>query len=232
MVQNNGYQVRGLPGYIISLAQERFARTFDLDLREVKRLAKRRPTGKSAVGAEATASVSGTYYILVSLLPDDLRRRFLKQEDVRMERAFTMVVLSLIYVRARAHPPNPPAAPRGAPDAEGCPPVRRGPQAANEPVPEDVLFSQLAELGMFPTSTQAKPEDVHPTLGFSPRGMLTKLCQQRYISREKHDANAAGAGAPPAQQGQLFAYDLAEGYESEIGEDALRNFVAGMMRDA
>ena len=128
----------------------------------------------------------------------------------------------------RTRPPRPGA----HPTLKVAPPVRRGPQAANEPVPEDVLFSQLAELGMVPTSTQAKPEDVHPTLGFSPRGMLTKLCQQRYISREKHDANAAGAGAPPAQQGQLFAYDLAEGYESEIGEDALRNFVAGMMRDA
>ena len=114
-MQNNGYQVRGLPGSVISLAQERFATTFDLDLREVKRLAKRRPTGKSAVGAEATASVSGTYYILVSLLPDDLRRRFLKQEDVRMERAFTMVVLSLIYVR-----PPPGASPEPARRAPRC----------------------------------------------------------------------------------------------------------------
>ena len=96
VVQNNGYQVRGLPGAIISLAQERFARTFDLDLREVKRLAKKRQTGKSL---EPTTSISGTYYILVSLLSDDMRRRFMKREDVRMERAFTMVVLSLIYVR-------------------------------------------------------------------------------------------------------------------------------------
>ena len=99
-------------------------------------------------------------------------------------------------------------------------------------MPEDVLFNQLTDLGMFPTSTQAKPEDIHPTLGFSPRFMLTKLCQQRYISKEKHDVNGGGGGGGVQQHGQqLFAYDLAEGYENEIGEDVVRNFVAGMMRD-
>lgn len=218
ILKGKGYSVRGLPALVTALAQERLARTFGLHLKEVKRLAKRKTKAtRSAPAGDASqvASVTGTYFVLESLLPEDMRRRHLTNESVRNERAFIMVVLSLLY-------------------------------AANEPVAEDVLFNQLSELGAFPspsTSTDrvaatpaagtggnASDDAVHPTLGFSIRAMLTKMCQLRYISRNK-SSTTTGAGDRQQQQ-QLTMYEIAEGVEHGITEKEIQRFIATCIQAA
>ena len=105
-------------------------------------------------------------------------------------------------------------------------------QAANEPVPEDVLFSQLTDLGIFPSTPQPVTiNDIHPSFGCSIRSMLDLMLRQRYITKEKGRREQANANADAVANGQaqLFLYNLAEGADNDIGEVKIRDFLANVM---
>ena len=116
---------------------------------------------------------------------------------------------------------------------------------------EDILFSQLREVGIFPSflnggsacsnNKNAKKivsdngngipstiNDIHPSFGFSIRSLLDTMCKRRYISREKANNNNATNGNNNSN-GPIYVYELAEGADSDIGEDKIRDFIAGVM---
>ena len=90
LVQDKGYQLRGLSNAIIALTQERLVKTFGMELREVKRMTKKK-------GSNISVS-TGSYYVVISLLPIEMRKRYLTQPSLFSEKALMMIILCLLYV--------------------------------------------------------------------------------------------------------------------------------------
>eukprot|EP00245_Coleochaete_scutata_P007531 TRINITY_DN22975_c0_g1_i1.p1 TRINITY_DN22975_c0_g1~~TRINITY_DN22975_c0_g1_i1.p1 ORF type:complete len:284 (-),score=70.96 TRINITY_DN22975_c0_g1_i1:424-1275(-) len=87
---------RGLPAYIIQVAQAKFPQIFGLELKELDRKNMKAAAGARGQNQGQESSSSVKYYVLRSLLPVEKRQAFVDTPEVAVHSGLTAIVLSLI----------------------------------------------------------------------------------------------------------------------------------------
>lgn len=176
---------RQLGGHVIALAQRRFLSMLGMEMQAVDKVKRSEADVKKMV-AQAGAdkgSAADRAYVLRSALPAHLRCAYVDRAEEAPARGLAMTVLSLVAI------------------------------AGDGGLPEDALWTQLAQLGC------ARGSKAHPALG-DVDAALEALVKQRYVQRSK-------AQGP---DGERKVLELAENGLSEVGLKRVSAFIAQTMK--